>query len=180
MREVLPDVLASGLAVVFCGTAASAVSAEVGAYYANPGNAFWRSLFAIGMTPRLFAPSDFRKLLDLKIGLTDLAKFAVGNDSDLASGDFDRAGLDEKIEIHQPQILALTSKRAWRVWKNLPSSRPVSYGWQAETIYSTRVYVLPSPSGAARGYWQISPWQALGEVYQARMLLDDACDSGSD
>ena len=77
VSDVLPDVLEVGLALVFCGTAASPVSARAGAYYANPGNVFWRALWTAGITPRLYHPSEFRSLLDLKIGLTDLVKSSV-------------------------------------------------------------------------------------------------------
>jgi TDG/mug DNA glycosylase family protein len=38
--DKLPDYLALDLRVVFCGTAVSARSAEVGGYYAGPGNEF--------------------------------------------------------------------------------------------------------------------------------------------
>lgn len=41
---ILPDVIEPGLRIVFCGTAAGAKSAAVGAYYAGPGNAFWATL----------------------------------------------------------------------------------------------------------------------------------------
>lgn len=37
---ILPDRLGPGLRVVFCGTAAGAVSARKGHYYAGPGNLF--------------------------------------------------------------------------------------------------------------------------------------------
>ena len=40
MIEVLPDVLECGLILVFCGTAASVVSAREGAYYAQPNECF--------------------------------------------------------------------------------------------------------------------------------------------
>ncbi len=41
LMDILPDVLAPGLALVVCGSAAGTVSARVGAYYAGPGNRFW-------------------------------------------------------------------------------------------------------------------------------------------
>src|SRR3546814_6083057 len=53
---VLPDVLAPGLRLVFCGSAAGRKSAELGAYYAGPGNKFWPTLYEIGLTPRHFRP----------------------------------------------------------------------------------------------------------------------------
>ncbi|HET6586644.1 MAG TPA: mismatch-specific DNA-glycosylase, partial [Oleiagrimonas sp.] len=44
-RPVLPDLLRAGLGLVFCGTAPSRRSAAEGAYYAHPGNYFWRARF---------------------------------------------------------------------------------------------------------------------------------------
>ena len=62
-EEHLPDVLRPDLDVVFVGTAAGRRSAAVGAYYAHPGNRFWKTLHSTGLTPRLFAPDEFRELL---------------------------------------------------------------------------------------------------------------------
>ena len=128
MSDILPDVLQEGLIIVFCGTAASAKSAEVGAYYANPTNAFWRTLYDIGITARQLDPTEFRTLTQLRIGLTDLAKQVSGNDKDLSADDFDSARVTQKIETYQPDILAFTSKRAYRAWRNITSSKPVAYG----------------------------------------------------
>ncbi|MCY3864756.1 MAG: mismatch-specific DNA-glycosylase [Chloroflexi bacterium] len=169
MNDVLPDVLARDLILVFCGTAASEVSARVGAYYANPSNAFWPTLHLAGMTPRRLHPTDFRELLDMKIGLTDLAKEAFGSDRSLRPRDLQREQLSGKICRFQPQILAFTSKTAWRRWKGLSARVIVTYGWQDDTLGRTGFYVLPSPSGAARGYWDLAPWRALGEEYLRRL-----------
>lgn len=168
MSDVLPDVLDQGLILVFCGTAASAASARLGAYYANPGNAFWPTLHAAGMTPRHLEPQDFRRLLNLRIGLTDMAKTASGSDRCLGPQDMLRERLSGSIRHYRPQIVAFTSKAAWRGWKSLSSRDAVSYGWQDETLGMTAFYVLPSPSGAARGYWDLAPWRALGDEYLRR------------
>ena len=50
-RHLVPDLLAPGLDLVFCGTAPSPASFKARAYYANPGNAFWPTLHAVGLTP---------------------------------------------------------------------------------------------------------------------------------
>ena len=50
-RHLVPDLLAPGLDLVFCGTAPSPASFKARAYYANPGNAFWPTLNAVGLTP---------------------------------------------------------------------------------------------------------------------------------
>ena len=56
--HVLPDLLVPGLRIVFCGSAAGAVSAAKGAYYAGPGNRFWRILHETGLTPMRLAPHE--------------------------------------------------------------------------------------------------------------------------
>ena len=61
--DILPDVLAVGLDVVFCGSAAGTRSAQAGAYYAGPGNRFWPTLFSIGLIPEQIRPADFRQVI---------------------------------------------------------------------------------------------------------------------
>ena len=79
--HVLPDLLRPGLRVVICGSAAGAVSAARGAYYAGPGNKFWRILAEVGLTPRRLEPGEFREVLNFGIGLTDLVKTHSGSDA---------------------------------------------------------------------------------------------------
>lgn len=161
---ILPDLLRPGLALVFCGTAAGRRSAELGAYYAHPGNLFWRTLHAVALTPRLFAPADFEQLAPLGIGLTDLAKHHMGNDDELPRDAFDVAALRERIERHAPRLLAFTSKAAARA----VLGPRAGYGLQPERIGATQLFVLPSPSGQARGHWDITHWQALASWSKAR------------
>jgi len=162
-RHILPDLLQPGLALVFCGTAAGRRSAAERAYYAHPGNLFWRALFEAGLTPRLLVPPEFPLLLDYSIGLTDLAKRHSGNDDELPRDAFDAPALVAKIERHAPRLLAFTSKNAARA----ALGHAVGYGLQGETIGVTQLFVLPSPSGQARGHWDLGPWLALGELYHA-------------
>jgi len=154
---VLPDLLRPGLRLVFCGTAAGHVSARRGAYYAGPGNRFWPMLAATGLTPRLFRPEEFPSLIELGIGLTDIAKSASGPDRAIPIRAEDAAELGAKIEAHGPAILAFNGKcAAGRFF-----GTRTAYGWQAATIGRTRLFVLPSTSGAARGFWDEAPWREL-------------------
>ena len=162
-RPILPDVLKPGLALVFCGTAAGKRSAAEGAYYAHPGNLFWRALHQSGLTPRLLAPAEFPQLPHHGIGLTDLAKHHAGNDNQLPRDAFDAAALFGKIEHYAPRVLAFTSKNGARA----ALGHAVDYGLQSDTIGNTRIFVLPSPSGQARGHWSIAPWLALAELVRS-------------
>lgn len=157
--NVLPDVLVPGLEIVFCGTAVSAVSAVRRAYYAGPGNAFWPTLFAAGFTPRQLAPEEYPALITFGFGLTDLAKGVSGSDRVLEREHFGADALRDKMLQFQPNVLAFTSKRAAQEFLG----RPVQYRLQPETIERTQVFVLPSPSGAARGSWDLRPWRELAQ-----------------
>jgi TDG/mug DNA glycosylase family protein len=159
LEPKLPDLVLPGLAVVFCGTAAGARSAEVGAYYAGRGNKFWRTLHAIGLTPRLLDPQEFRLLPDYGIGLTDIAKTYSGADSGLRRSHFDAASLRRKIENNAPRAFAFNGKRAAQAFYGAS----VSYGQQAQLIGAAAVFVLPSTSGTAAGFWNIQYWQALAD-----------------
>ncbi|HET7268471.1 MAG TPA: mismatch-specific DNA-glycosylase [Oleiagrimonas sp.] len=154
---VLPDLLQSGLGVVFCGTAPSRRSAAEHAYYAHPGNYFWRALFEAGFTPRRLEPAEFALLPQWGIGLTDLAKRHSGNDNELPADAFDVEALFARIHAFAPSIIAFTSKNAAQA----ALRHAVHYGEQRERIGSTRVFTLPSPSGQARRFWSIEPWREL-------------------
>lgn len=51
----LPDLLTSGLDLVFVGINPGERSAEHGHYYGHPGNAFWRALSASPLVARAAA-----------------------------------------------------------------------------------------------------------------------------
>jgi TDG/mug DNA glycosylase family protein len=153
--------LAPGLRLVVCGSAAGTRSAELGAYYAGPGNQFWGMLHRVGLTPRLLRPAEFRCVTDYGIGLTDIVKKSFGADSSLRPGDFDRDGLRRRIETYQPELLAFNGKRAASAF----FSGSVAYGYQlGQDIGATRIYVAPSTSGAARGFWDESLWRLVAEA----------------
>ncbi len=159
---IVPDLLGEGLSLVFCGTAPSRVSMEKQAYYAHPGNIFWKTLFEVGLTPRLIAPKDYASLLDLRIGLTDLNKTEWGADSELSPTGFDLAGFNEKMLLFKPRRIAFTSKAAAG---NFLGKRSVAYGLQSETLGEAAIFVMPSTSGRASNYFAIEHWRALAEHY---------------
>jgi TDG/mug DNA glycosylase family protein len=167
---VLPDLLVSGLKVVFCGTAAGTVSAARGAYYAHPQNKFWRTLHAAGLTPRLFAPEEFTLLPTLGIGLTDIAKHVSGMDSELPPQSLGRdaiAALRTRIAAHSPALLAFTSLTGGKRFCG-PQAK---FGEQDTTLGPTRIWILPSPSPAAHWNWNESDWRALAD--EIRTLRGD-------
>lgn len=160
--HLVPDVLQPGLTILFCGTAMGRKSAEQKAYYANPGNFFWRTLHATGLTPERIAPHDYLRLLDHGLGATDLSKAHYGNDVELPPDALDVAALRQKVLTFKPRILAFTSKTGAAAFLDRPTGK-IPLGFQPETVGETRLCVLPSPSGQARIFWDESIWQALAD-----------------
>ena len=158
---ILPDVLAPGLSVVFCGSAAGRRSAELRAYYAGPGNRFWPLLHDLGLTPRRLRPEEFRAVLRYGIGLTDLSKGASGADADLPEGSDDPAGLAQRVLAAGPRILAFNGKRPAEVFLG----RSASYGLQPEALGATAILVLPSTS-RANAHFSVEPWRELRRLVE--------------
>lgn len=156
----LPDQLRLNLRLVFVGTAASTRSAELGHYYAHPGNRFWRAIHEAGITPRRYQPSEFAALIELGIGFTDLSKSGAGMDHQIAAETIDVPGFWAKIETYRPRTIAFTSKKAASLFYGRPSAA-IALGRQPRDASLPEVFVLPSPSGAASGHWTIEPWREL-------------------
>jgi double-stranded uracil-DNA glycosylase len=158
--ERLPDQLRDNLRLVFVGTAASTRSARDGHYYAHPGNRFWRTIHEVGITPRRYQANEFRTLLDLGIGFTDLSKSGAGMDRQIPARSIDVLGFKAKIEKYRPKTIAFTSKKAASLFYGKPSAM-ISLGRQQADGQFPDVFVLASPSGAASGHWTLQPWREL-------------------
>ncbi len=155
-KHKVPDLLAPGLDLVFCGTAPSPASFKARAYYANPGNAFWATLYAVGLTPEKLPPQRYPELLNYGLGLTDLNKTEVGSDHELSAHAMDAKSLHAKLRKYRPAAIAFTSKNAASLALGI---KVPAYGRQIELLEGAVAFVLASPSGRARSFWTIAPWK---------------------
>jgi TDG/mug DNA glycosylase family protein len=174
--ERLPDLLRDDLKLVFVGTAAGQRSADVGHYYAHPGNRFWRTIHEIGITARRYQPHEFPSLLDLRIGFTDMCKTGAGMDHTALNFPIDVPAFREKMLRHRPKTIAFTSKKAASLFYGRPTNTVV-LGRQPQDQNSLQdfpdVFVLASPSGAASGHWSVQPWQELADWIGAEADNED-------
>ena len=158
---ILPDVLDYNLKIVFCGMAASKKSKEVKAYYAGPGNKFWKTLHSIGLTPEELKPEEFTKIVEYKIGLTDICKTDFGNDNELDSSKYDVNRFNSLMIKYQPKIICFNGKNAAKIYFN---RKNIEYGIQSEKIVMSKIFIVPSTSGAASGFWDINIWKTLADI----------------
>ena len=70
--RTIPDVIATGLRVVFAGINPGLYSAATGYHFARPGNRFWPALYRSGFTGRVFRPDEQEQLLGLGLGITNV------------------------------------------------------------------------------------------------------------
>jgi TDG/mug DNA glycosylase family protein len=163
--SAVPDVLAPGLDVVFCGINPGFHSDARAAHFANPRNDFWRLLHAAGFTPGLVDPSDQFDVLAFGVGITNAAYRTTRGSSDLRKADF--AGSNERLErlAHElrPRALAFVGKEAFRG----PFGGRPRHGLQERRLGDTLLFVLPStsPANAAVPWDERLAWfRALREL----------------
>lgn len=150
-NNILEDVLFVGVRVVFCGMAVGTQSKEAQAFFAAKGNKFWQTLKDVKLTDRKLEPCEYKQVEKYNIGLTDLIKKQFGSDNVVSANDDDRNALRVKIEKYQPRILAFNGKKSAQIYLD---KKNLEYGEQKdETIGATRIFVLPSTSGA-NAHWK--------------------------
>ena len=158
MPSAVPDILATGLRIVFCGINPGFRSAAAGAHFANPRNDFWRLLADAGLTPRLLGPEDQWTLLELGYGLTNAAHRTTKGSSDLRRGDFVESAqrLERIARELRPRTIAFVGKAAY---EGAFRERP-ALGRQERRLDDTTLFVLPStsPANAAVPYEERLRW----------------------
>ena len=157
-NKTVPDVIALGLKVLFCGINPGLYTAAIGHHFGRHGNRFWPTLHRAGFTPRLLSPYEERELLPLGYGITNVVNRATASAAELSSEEFIQGGrkLKAKVRRYRPRVLAVLGVGAYRVAFDRPEA---TVGRQDETVDGAAVWVLPNPSG-------------LNAHYQAKGLTD--------
>jgi TDG/mug DNA glycosylase family protein len=147
----LPDILSSGLSVVFCGINPGLRAAKSGHHFAGRGNRFWRTLHLAGFTPQELRPGNDRDILKYGCGLTTVVARATVSADQIAKHEFIAAaqGFERKIRRCAPRHVAFLGKVAYAA---LTRQRDVDWGLQPEPFGGTIAWVLPNPSGLNRAF----------------------------
>ena len=147
----VPDLIAPGLQVLFSGINPSLYSAAVGHHFARPGNRFWPSLRAAGITPRLFAPREGDLLLGLGCGITNVVDRATAAAAELSVAEMIAGGeaLAAKVRRFSPRFIAFLGITTYRSAFGRPRA---VIGEQPERLGNARIWVLPNPSGLNAHY----------------------------
>ena len=162
----MPDVIAVGLAVLFVGINPGLYTAAIGHHFGRPGNRFWPALHAGGFTPRLFSPYEERELLPLGYGITNVVARATATADELTQAELLEGSrrLKAKAQRYRPRLLAFLGIGAYRVAFARPRA---TLGEQPEPIGSSRVWILPNPSGLNAHYQAADLARLFRQLQQA-------------
>lgn len=149
--RTVPDVIAKGLRVLFCGINPGRYSGAVGHHFAHPGNRFWKVLEASGFTDRVLSPDEERQLLAHGLGITNLVARTTAAASDLSEDELKDGGrrLEGKVRRYRPRTVAVVGISAYRTAFGQPRA---GLGPQESGLAGTRLWVLPNPSGLQAHY----------------------------
>jgi len=159
----VPDVLAPGLRVLFCGINPGLWSAAVGHHFARPGNRFWKALQRGGFTDRLLAPDEEAELLRRGLGITNLVDRATAGAADLTPDELRAGGwrLAAKVHAARPRVVAVLGVGAYRTAFARPGA---TVGPQPDPIGGAPAWVLPNPSGLNAHYRLADLAEAFAEL----------------
>src|SRR5581483_4138004 len=147
----VPDLLAPGLRVLFCGINPSLYSAAIGHHFGRPGNRFWPTLHAAGFTPRRLSPFEEAELLAAGYGITNFVARATASADELTADEVVRGGrrLLTKVRRYRPAAIAFLGVTSYRT----AFARPLAVvGSQPERFGPALAWVLPNPSGLNAHY----------------------------
>jgi double-stranded uracil-DNA glycosylase len=164
----LPDLLATGLRVVFVGINPSLYSVERGHYFARGSNRFWPCISRSNLTLEIrkalgveqLGPEHDRVLPRFGLGFTDLVKRPTARAGDLARAEFAAGSniLARKLERFKPQVACFHGVTGYdHVRRFLMDDggngrEKTTLGLQRARIGATRIFVVPNPSGANAHY----------------------------
>jgi TDG/mug DNA glycosylase family protein len=164
--KTVPDIIAPGLKVLFCGINPGLYSAAVRHHFARPGNRFWPALYAAGFTDRLLSPFEEKELLRYGCGITNIAPRATAAADELSEQEL-RAGarrLERKVRRYRPAVIAFLGITAFRTAFARPRA---GLGRQDEKLGGAEVWVLPNPSGLNAHYHRADLARLFTELRQA-------------
>jgi TDG/mug DNA glycosylase family protein len=146
-----PDILATGLDVIFCGVNPASTAAADGHNFSNRNNRFWTVLHQAGFTDTRLRPEDERELLRYRCGITAVVARPTPRASDIATDEFRLAktSFEAKMRRYRPRVVAFLGKRAL---STMLATNDIAWGRQPTAFADATAWVLPNPSGLNRRF----------------------------
>jgi TDG/mug DNA glycosylase family protein len=149
--KVIPDAIRRGLRVLFVGINPGLYSGATGFHFARPGNRFWPTLHGAGFTPRQLAPDETEAILGLGLGITNLVSRTTATAAELGDEELRQGAerLRATVDRYEPRVVAMLGVDAFRRAFGRPKA---VIGPQPDGLGSSRLWILPNPSGLNAHY----------------------------
>ena len=149
--RTIPDVIAPGLAVLFCGINPGLYSGATGHHFARPGNRFWPALHLSGFTPRQLRPDEQELLTTYGLGITNIVARTTARADELGTAELQAGArrLERLAARYRPGTVAVVGVTAYRTALARPRA---TVGPQDELVAGSHLWVLPNPSGLNAHY----------------------------
>lgn len=159
----LPDLVAPGLRVLFCGINPGLYTAAIGHHFGRPGNRFWKVLHLAGFTERQLSPFEERRLLDAGVGVTNIVPRATAAAAELGGEELREgvARVERLVCEQRPRVVAFLGMQAYRMAVRRPRA---AMGRQEQRICDSVVWLLPNPSGLQARYQLAEMVELFGEM----------------
>jgi TDG/mug DNA glycosylase family protein len=146
---MLKDRIKPGVRILFVGINPGMRSEAIGHHFAGYSNRFWKLLHESRIVPELIRAEDDDRLPEWGLGITNLVARATPGIDTLRPDEYIAGAhvLRKKIKRYEPEIVALVGVTVFRSLFQLRSNIRVRLGLQRQRIESSRVFVLPNPSG---------------------------------
>jgi TDG/mug DNA glycosylase family protein len=173
----LPDLIRTGLEIVFVGINPGLESSRQQRYFAHPRNRFWDAANMGGVFAPTLSAETGHLAIGQGIGFTDIVKRPTPGLSDLKIADF-RLGapiLLRKLQEASPLIACFNGITPFQHFLRFALDHreklKVAPGLQDSTVGRTRLFVVPSPSPANASYSldDLAGW--YGELARLRRRL---------
>jgi TDG/mug DNA glycosylase family protein len=165
-ERTVPDLIAKRLRVLFVGINPGLYSGAVGHHFARPGNRFWPTLEKSGFTPTRISPFEGRKLLRLRLGITNVVARTTARADELTVDELRRGAglLAAKVRRFRPAFVAVLGVTAFRAAFEQPRA---TLGLQPAPISGSPLWVLPNPSGLNAHHQLDELAQLFRELHEA-------------
>jgi TDG/mug DNA glycosylase family protein len=148
----VPDLVGSGLKLLFVGINPGLWTAATQTHFAHPGNRFYPALRRAGIIDRDidqaagFTAADRAYLINRGIGNSNLVNRATVRADELTADEL-RAGaqrLRAFVAEHRPRVVAIAGITAYRIAFGRRAAR---LGKQPESLEGAELWIVPNPSG---------------------------------
>jgi TDG/mug DNA glycosylase family protein len=168
----LRDRIRSDVRVLFVGINPGVRSSLTGHHFAGFSNRFWKLLYESGLVTEPIGFADDGRLPEWGYGITNIVPRPTPGIDTLTREEYvaGRLRLRRKVLRYRPSIVAMIGVTVFRAM--YPERKgAVLLGLQEERIGTSRVFVLPNPSGRNANFSyaeMLAAFRALRRVSRAR------------